>query len=84
MFSAQAYDAAAIIVAAMTKVDTEAPELEVGSDDYRQAVVDAMKATDADFVTGHVTYDEYNNPQKTAAIIGFADGASSFWGNFGA
>ena len=84
MFSAQAYDAAAIIVAAMTKVDTEAPELEVGSDEYRQAVVDAMKATDADFVTGHVTYDEYNNPQKTAAIIGFADGASSFWGNFGA
>lgn len=84
MFSAQAYDAAAILIAAMTKVDTDNADLKVGSDEYRQAVIDAMKATDADFVTGHVTYDEYNNPQKTAAIIGFANGESSFWGNFGA
>lgn len=33
-------------------------------------------------VTGHVTYDELNNPEKTAAIIQIKDGAESFWGKY--
>jgi hypothetical protein len=28
-----------------------------------------MAATDADFVTGHVSYDDHNDPQKHRAIL---------------
>ena len=79
MFAAQAYDAAAILFAALEKVDGS---LTVGSDEYKQAVIDALNATDMECVTGHVTYDELNNPEKTAAIIQIKDGAESFWGKY--
>lgn len=80
MFAAQAYDAAAILFAALEKV--EAQGLTAGTDEYKQAVIDAMNATDMDCVTGHVTYDEFNNPEKSAAIIQIKDGAESFWGKY--
>jgi hypothetical protein len=38
-----------------------------------------MAATDADFVTGHVSYDDHNDPQKTAAILNITGGAEEFW-----
>lgn len=79
MFAAQAYDAAAILFAALEKVDGS---LTVGSDEYKQAVIDALNATDMECVTGHVTYDELNNPEKTAAIIQIKDGVESFWGKY--
>ena len=41
-----------------------------------------MAATDKEFVTGHVSFDEHNDPQKTAAIIQITGGAESFWGNY--
>ena len=53
-----------------------------GSDAYSEAVIAAMSATDKEFVTGHVRFDDHNDPQKTAAIIQITDGAESFWGNF--
>ena len=79
MFAAQAYDAAAILFAALEKVDSS---LTVGSDEYKQAVIDALNATDMECVTGHVTYDEFNNPEKSAAIIQIMDGAEAFWGKY--
>ena len=80
MFSAQGYDAAMILVAAMEKA--EAAKLEAGSEKYRLAVIDAMSATDMECVTGHVTYDELNNPIKSAVIITITEGAARFWGKY--
>ena len=80
MFAAQAYDAAHILCDALKAAEDQG--LETGSAEYKDAVTAAMKATDADFVTGHVTYDEYNNPQKTAAIINIKGGEYEFWGRY--
>ena len=80
MFAAQAYDAAMILCAALEKA--EASGSKAGTDEYREAVIAAMKATDMDCVTGHVTYDQYNNPEKSAAIITITAGAAKFWGNY--
>lgn len=80
MFAAQAYDAAAILCAALAKAEEQ--KLTAGSDEYKQAVIDAMKATDMDCVTGHITFDDYNNPQKTAVIINIDGGEAKFWGNY--
>ena len=50
--------------------------------DLEDAIIDAVKATDMDCVTGHVTFNEYNNPEKTAAIINITGGAAKYWGNY--
>ncbi len=80
MFAAQAYDAAMILLTAVEKA--EAAGEAHGSDAYKQAIIDAMNATDMDCVTGHVTYDEYNDPEKTAAIINISGGEAKFWGKY--
>ena len=80
MFSAQAYDAAMIMAAAIEKA--EASGAKAGSAEYKAVVIAAMKATDMDCVTGHVTYDQYNNPEKSAAIIKIEGGAAKYWGNY--
>jgi len=77
MFAAQAYDAAAIMLAAMEKAAGE-----IGSEEYRLSVIAELSATDMDGVTGHVTYDELNNPQKTATINYITDGVATFWGSY--
>ena len=77
MFAAQGYDAAAILVAAMEKATGE-----MGSEDYRLSVIAELAATNMEGVTGHVTYDELNNPQKTATINYITDGVATFWGTY--
>lgn len=80
MFAAQGYDAAMILVAAIEQA--EAANLKAGSAEYKQKIIDAMKATDMECVTGHVTYNEYNNPEKTAVIINITGGEAKFWGKY--
>ncbi len=80
MFGAQGYDAAWILCNAIAAAEESGAK--PGSDAYSQAVIEAMAATDQEFVTGHVSFDEHNDPQKTAAIIQIVDGAESFWGNY--
>jgi len=80
MFGAQGYDAAAILCDAIAAAEKSGKEY--GSADYLQAIIDAMKATDKEYVTGHVTYDDHNDPQKTAAIINIKDGKEVFWGKY--
>ena len=80
MFGAQGYDAAWILCNAIAVAEESGAAY--GSAEYKQAVIDAMAATDSEFVTGHVSFDDHNDPQKTAAIIQITDGAESFWGNF--
>ena len=80
MFAAQGYDAAMILVAALEKA--EAAGGQAGSDGYRTDVIAALKATDMECVTGHVTYDQYNNPVKSAVIINIYNGEAKFWGKY--
>lgn len=80
MFAAQGYDAAMIMYAALAKAEEQG--LEAGSDEYKAAVIAALNATDMDCVTGHVTYNEFNNPEKTAAIINIKSGEAAFWGKY--
>jgi len=57
--AALAYDAAKIMFAAIEKA---------GSTDGAK-IKDALKATDADFVSGHVSFDENRNPIKGAVVM---------------
>ena len=67
-FNATAYDAAKILVEAIKNAGSTDP----------QAIVDAMKATDIVGVTGHITFDEGNNPIKSAFIMGIENGVEVF------
>jgi branched-chain amino acid transport system substrate-binding protein len=80
MFAAQAYDAAMILIAAieLALADGFAP----GSAEFKAAVISYMAATDVVGITGRITFDQYNNPQKTAVIIQIRDGEARFWGTF--
>ena len=80
MFAAQAYDAASILLTAIAAA--EASGYEEGSHDYRSVIINSMAATDDTFVTGHITFDRYNNPVKTAFMIEIRDGQARFWGTF--
>ena len=53
--------------------------LEAGSDEYKQAVIDAMKATNSlEGVTGTFSFDDQNNPIKSAAIMKLEGGDEVF------
>jgi len=80
MFAAQAYDAAAILVMAIE--DALNANLEPGSEAFKQAVIANMGATDHNGVTGNITFDSYNNPQKTAFILKIVNGVATFWGTY--
>lgn len=76
MFSALGYDAAIVMCDALS--DAEAAGLDTGTDDYKAAVVDAIKNTDSVGITGSYSFDEYNNPIKDAVIIKLVDGVETF------
>ena len=63
-FSALSYDAAYILKAAIEKAGTT----------DKEAVVKAIKEVDFDGITGHLTYDEKNNPVKDVKIIKIVNG----------
>lgn len=70
--AALGYDAAMLVIAALEKVANDM-ELEPTLEVY-EAIIAALKATDIEAVTGRITYDENNNPQKSVAIILVKDG----------
>lgn len=72
-FAALSYDAAKIVVSAIS--EAEKAGLQAGSDKYKQAVIDAMHASNIDCVTGHITFDNNNNPVKGSSIIQIKSGA---------
>ena len=72
MFAATAYDAAQILVAALTKA--EASGAATGSDEYKQAVIDAIAGGTIEGITGTFTFDEHHNPVKSTAILTYVDG----------
>ena len=80
MFAATAYDAAQVLVAALTKAETSGSA--TGSDEYKQAVIDAIKTEGPKVVgitseTGY-TFDDHNNPIKSAVIMTLTGGVETF------
>ena len=67
-FSALSYDAAYILKAAIEKA---------GSTD-KEAIVKAIKEIEFDGITGHLTFDEKNNPVKGITIIKIVNGDYTF------
>ncbi len=68
-FAALGYDAVYMVKQAME---------EAGSTTDKEAIKAAMAAINFSGVTGSFTLDETGTPQKTAALLGFKDGAEIF------
>lgn len=75
--AALGYDATLILCDALKRVDAAGTTLD-NSAECRQAIIDAMKVTDLDCVTGHITFDANNNPIKECTIIGIENAAYKF------
>ena len=81
MFEALGYDAALLMCNALKSAEEQG--LEAGSDEYKQAVIDAMKATNGlEGVTGSFSFDDQNNPIKSASILQIQGGEEVFVENF--
>ena len=81
MFEALGYDAALLMCNALKSAEEQG--LEAGSDEYKQAVIDAMKATNSlEGVTGTFSFDDQNNPIKSASILQIQGGQEVFVENF--
>lgn len=63
-FAASGYDAAKILLDAYVRAGTN----------DKQALIDAIAATDINSVGGNITFDEIGNPHKAAVIEQFVDG----------
>jgi branched-chain amino acid transport system substrate-binding protein len=76
MFAPLGYDAAVVLIDAIKAA--EGKGLDTGSDEYKAAVIDAMKNTSAVGITSTYKFDEYNNPIKAAVIIKIENGSENF------
>ena len=75
-FSPLGYDAALTVCGGLEAA--EAAGLEPGTDEYKQAVIDGIKNGSFEGVTGTFTFDDHNDPVKTAAILTFENGEAVF------
>jgi branched-chain amino acid transport system substrate-binding protein len=77
MFAPLAYDAAMLMCKALESAENQG--LTAGTDEYKQAVIDALAGMDGvEGITGTYSFDEYNNPIKSAAIIELTGGEEVF------
>ena len=77
MFAPLGYDSAMLMCNALKAAEDAG--LEAGTDEYKQAVIDAMKATKGlEGITGTYEFDEYNNPIKSAAMMKLEGGKEVF------
>ena len=72
-FAPLGYDAAMTVVYGLQAAEDAG--LEAGTDEYKQAVNDAIASGTIDGITGTFTFDEHHNPVKQTAILCF-DGAT--------
>lgn len=77
MFAPLAYDAAMIMCEGLKAA--EAAGLAAGTEEYKQAVIDAIASmSGVEGITGTYSFDEFNNPIKSAAIIELTGGEEVF------
>ncbi|MDD4715184.1 MAG: ABC transporter substrate-binding protein [Oscillospiraceae bacterium] len=71
--AALGYDSAMIMYNAISTAAKKGTDIGANAASY-QAIIDAIKATDMDCVTGHITFDANNNPVKQCFITKIAGG----------
>lgn len=49
---------------------------------FKLSIIDSLKETDLAGVTGHIKFNEFNNPEKEVVIIKITNGKESFWGKY--
>lgn len=77
MFAPLAYDASMIMAYGLQAAEDAG--LEAGTDEYMQAVINAIKAMDGvKGITGTFSFDSDNNPIKSVAIIDLTGGEEVF------
>lgn len=77
MFAPLAYDAAMLMCTAIKAAENQG--LTPGTDEYKQAIIDAMATSNGvQGVTGSYTFDSSNNPVKDVAIITVTGGNEVF------
>lgn len=77
-FAALGYDAAKLLCEALKTAAANGVELKPG-EELNSALKAALKNTDLDCVTGHITFDANNNPVKKAVIIKIAGGEYKYF-----
>ena len=77
MFAPLAYDAAMILCEGLKAAESAGKT--AGTAEYKQAVIDAIKSMNGiKGITGTYSFDQYNNPVKSAAIIELVGGSETF------
>ena len=77
MFAPLAYDAAMLMACGLKAAEDKG--LTAGTDEYKQAVIEAIDTMNGvEGVTGSYSFDEYNNPIKSVAIIELTNGEEAF------
>ena len=77
MLAPLAYDAAMLMCEALKAAEDQG--LTAGTDEYKQAVIDALaNMNGVEGITGTYTFDEFNNPVKSAAMIALQGGEELF------
>ena len=71
-FAPLGYDAAKTVVYGVQAAEDAG--LEAGTDEYKQAVNDAIASGTIEGITGTFTFDEHHNPVKSTAILTYVDG----------
>lgn len=77
MFEPLGYDAAMLMCSAIAEAEKKG--LTAGSGEYKQAIIDAMKATNGlEGLTGTFQFDQFNDPIKSASMMKLEGGAEVF------
>ena len=71
-FAPLGYDAATTVLYGIQAAEDAG--LEAGSDEYKQAVIDAIAGGTIEGLTGTFTFDEHHDPVKSTAILTYIDG----------
>ena len=71
-FAPLGYDAATTVVYGLQAAEDAG--LEAGTDEYKQAVIDAIAGGTITGLTGTFTFDEHHDPVKSTAILTYVDG----------
>lgn len=77
MFAPLAWDACLVLTEGLKNAESQG--LTPGTPEYQQAVIDGMKSVkDLEGITGSYTFNEYNDPIKSVAVITVTGGKEVF------
>ena len=75
--SACGYNAGLVLKDSMKK--SLEKNLKINSDNFRKDIINNLKDTNLDCVSGNIKFDKYHNPKKQAIIIQIRDGKEEFY-----